>query len=238
MNRIFVPTQATFLACLTLSTFLTFSVLFAGPAFGQAGAAVPAPASAPAAEPVDGTAGGLVLEAERARIQAERASVEDIFTQAQAACYRKFAVADCQSDARLVRREALADLRRQEVSVNAMLARRQGAEALSRIDKKSSAQAGPQGASERAIAVEKQEARQASADEKALTRAAAERDAGARTSDATQRVDKQAQAVADRSAKAAAAAVKQQKYELKQKQAQEREVQRRKRLATNPGAPA
>jgi colicin import membrane protein len=228
MNRIFALALT---AYLTRLTFLTLAMLVTLPAFGQANAP-------PVAVAADGVAGGLSREAERARIQAERASVEDVFTQAQAACYRKFAVADCQSGARLVRREALADLRRQEASLNAAQARREGAEQLSRIDKKSSDQAGPDSASERANAAQKQEARQASADEKASARAAAEREASSRSGDQPQRVEKQAQAQADRAAKAAAAPVEQQSYDLKQKQAQEKAAQRRKRASGQPESSA
>ena len=230
MNRIFV------LALATSLTFWTFWTLWAVPAFGQADAG---PAVAPG-----GLAGGLSPEAERARIQMQRSSVEGVFTQAQAACYRKFAVNDCQSDARLIRREALADLRRQEASLNAALARQKGAAQLSRIDSRSSTEAELESASRRAQALEKQQARQAGADEKASSREAAALKADSLAADASQRDDgknqatdsqaKDSQTESDRAAKAQAAALEQQKYELKQKQAREKEVQRQKRLSGQP----
>ena len=213
-----------------------FWTLVAVPAFGQAEAG-PAVAAG-------GVAGGLSPQAERARIQAERASVEDIFTQAQAACYRKFAVADCQSDARLIRREALADLRRQEALLNAALARQKGAEQLSRIDSKASTQAESESASRRAQALEKQQARQASADEKASSRAAAAQEADSPATDGSLRDEKKGQSKdnqsknsqteSGRAAKARAAALEQQKYERKQKQGREKEAQRQRRLSGQP----
>lgn len=234
MNRIFAR-AATFL------TFLTFWTLLAVPAFGQSDAG-PAVAAG-------GVAGGLSPQAERARIQAERASVEVIFLQAQAACYRKFAVADCQSDARLIRREALADLRRQEASLNAALARQKGAGQLSRIDSRSSTEAELESASRRAQALEKHQARQASADEKASSRAAAAQEADSPATDGSLRDEKKgqtkdnqskdnqtknSQTESDRAAKARAAALEQQKYELKQKQGREKEAQRQRRLSGQP----
>jgi hypothetical protein len=66
--------------------------------------------------------------AERARISAERSRVEAGFEQAQKACYAKFAVSDCIAAARSKRRDALADLRRQEVTLNDAERRRRAEE--------------------------------------------------------------------------------------------------------------
>lgn len=208
-----------------------FWTLLAVPAFAQA--------DAQRAVAPGGAVAGLSPQAERARIQAKRASVEDIFTQAQAACYRKFAVADCQSDARLIRREALADLRRQEALLNAALARQKGAEQLSRIDSRSSTEAELESASRRAQALEKHQARQADADEKASSRAAAAREADSLATDGSLRDEKKgqtkdSQTESGRAAKARTAALEQQKYELKQKQGREKEAQRQRRLSGQP----
>lgn len=74
--------------------------------------------------------------AERQRITAERARVEAEFDQAHKACYQKFAVNDCISDARARRREQMADLRRQELVLNDAERRRRSAERLDEIEKK------------------------------------------------------------------------------------------------------
>jgi colicin import membrane protein len=208
---------------LLLSACLT---LLAVPALGQAEAGL---AVAPG-----GLVVGLSPEAERARIKEERAMVEDVFTQAQVACYRKFAVTDCQGEARLIRREALADLRRQEASLNAALARQKGAEQLSRIDSRSSNEAELENAGRRAQALEKQQARQLGVDEKASARAAALLEINPLTADGSLRDEKKSQSQADRAAKAQAAALEQEKYELKQKQAREKAVQRQKRRSGQP----
>jgi colicin import membrane protein len=182
--------------------------------------------------------GGLSPEAERSRIQAERALLEQRFAQVQAACYQKFAVEICLSDARGVRREALADLRRQDVALNAAQARLKGAEQLSRVDTKTSSQADLDSAVQRAVALEKQQVRQAGADEKVANRAAAGQGASPKASDGgPTRAEKKAQSQGDPAAKARAAALKQKSYDEKQKQAQQKAAQRRKRLATGPAAP-
>ena len=197
--------------------------------------------------------GGLSPQAERSRIQAERARLDALFVRAQAACYQKFAVENCQSEARVTRREALADLRRQEVSLNAAQARLAGAQQLSRIDSKTSTQAERDSAAQRIAAEEKQQARLAGADVKAASRAAAGQGltpgassgvgSGSSSDLATPpggptRAEKKAQSQGDPAAKARAAALNQKRYDEKQKQAQLKAAQRRKRVATGPAAPA
>jgi hypothetical protein len=74
---------------------------------------------------------------QRARIAFDRAEVEANFKTQEKACYSKFAVNDCLSAARAVRREALADLRRQEVSLNDADRKRKGAERQREIEERS-----------------------------------------------------------------------------------------------------
>jgi colicin import membrane protein len=77
---------------------------------------------------------------ERARIQAERVLAQSRFDDAAAECYQRFAVNDCLRDARDARRDVLADLRRQDLSLNSEEARRKAADRLTRLEKKSSVQ--------------------------------------------------------------------------------------------------
>lgn len=76
--------------------------------------------------------------AERARISAERGRVEADFGQAQQACYARFAVSDCIAAARSRRRDALADLRRQEVTLNDAERRRRAEERLRDLESRQS----------------------------------------------------------------------------------------------------
>ena len=82
----------------------------------------------------------LDSEGERRRIQAERAREEAQFEKDQAACYARFAVTDCIGQARLRRRAALDQLRRQEIVLNDAERKRKALEQLQRIEEKSSAQ--------------------------------------------------------------------------------------------------
>ncbi len=121
---------------LAILLMLSAKLLFAQqPAPSQTPAPVPAPT--PQAKAKDsGLLAGLEVSAERSRIAAERQAVEARFKQDEAACYKKFAVNDCVDALRAVRREKLADLRRQEISLNDAERKRKGAEQLRRMEDK------------------------------------------------------------------------------------------------------
>ena len=74
--------------------------------------------------------------AEHARIAAERAQVYARVTQAEVACYQRFAVNDCLARVRGERREVLSDLRRQEVALNDAARKRRASQQLLRIDER------------------------------------------------------------------------------------------------------
>ena len=219
-----------------MTRFLPFMLLLASANLQVHGQTVTPPAALSEAMPSEptqpgGVAAELSPDAERRRIQGERDRVEGRFATDQAACYLKFAVNDCSAAARVVRREALADLRRQEVSLNAAEAKRRGAEQLSRIEEKSSPQTEFDAANRRATALLAQQARLADADEKAAARSAAGLTTDARVGEDKDRADRLAKAQAERTANAAAAKLAQKKYDDRQKEAQTRAEQRRKRQA-------
>ena len=68
------------------------------------------------------------------RIRQARAGEQVKVAALEAACYQRFAVNDCLIKVRAQRREVLADLRRQEISLNDALRKRRGAEQLLRSD--------------------------------------------------------------------------------------------------------
>lgn len=78
----------------------------------------------------------LQVEAQRARIQIERKKALSIYEGYEARCYQRFAVNDCLRVARNERRDLLADLRRQELSLNSVGARRKGANTIRRLEEK------------------------------------------------------------------------------------------------------
>ena len=110
--------------------------------------------------------------AERQRIQVERDQAQAHFANDEVACYQKFAVNDCLGKARMIRREALADLRRQEVLLNATEAKQKAAAQIARIEEKSSLKAQNDEAARRLASEQSQAERQRVFDEKAAESAA------------------------------------------------------------------
>ena len=78
--------------------------------------------------------------AARERISAERSQVEAAFRLQERGCYGKFAVNDCLKAARAQRREALADLKRQDTSLNDADRKRKGAERQRSLEEKAAAE--------------------------------------------------------------------------------------------------
>jgi hypothetical protein len=75
----------------------------------------------------------LKVDAERLRIERQRSSYEAIFLQAEQACYARFAVSDCLRRARMERRTAFSELRRQELVLNDLDRQSKAMTELSRI---------------------------------------------------------------------------------------------------------
>jgi hypothetical protein len=69
-------------------------------------------------------------EAQRARIEQERGRAQAHFDEAAVLCYQRFAVNDCLREARKVRRDLLADLRKQSLTVRDAQARQRATERL------------------------------------------------------------------------------------------------------------
>lgn len=195
-------------------------------------AAVAAHAQA-AAEPE-----GLQPEKERARIAAERGQIEKRFAGEEEQCYRKFAVNDCIQESRKRRREELADLRRQELSLNDAQRKRRAAEQIQRADEKQSAERQQDAAEQRRKAIESQQSRVRSArrDEEKHQRM---EDNEAASRERQQRLAEQREAEAAQRAKLAAEAPSnRERYERKLKDAAEYKAKRDKRNAERTKPPA
>ena len=77
--------------------------------------------------------------AEHARIRKEREEAQAGFKAQDIQCYQLFAVSDCLGEVRARRRVMLAELRRQEISLNDAQRKRRAAEQLLRADGKAAA---------------------------------------------------------------------------------------------------
>lgn len=164
-------------------------------------------------------------DAERARIGAERAKLEAGFLAEDAECYKKFAVNSCLGKVNERRREAMGDLRRQEILLNDEERRIRGAEQIRKTEEKQSPEKLQEAADQRAKAVKDYESRLEREKKKAEERAAAK--AGEQSnSDATAARLKGSQDKSQaRSQRQATAAEESKKLSERQKEAQQRRAQ-------------
>jgi len=177
-------------------------------------AQVPAPAA---------RVGGI--DAERERIGAERAKLEAGFLVEDAACYKKFAVNNCLSDVNTRRREAMADLRRQEILLNDEERRIKGAEQIRKTEEKSSPEKQQEAADRRAKALEDYQSRLAREKEKQQDRAAAQAGEKASSEASAGKLGSQQGKAQARAGRQAAAAEEAQKFNERQKEAKARRAQ-------------
>jgi colicin import membrane protein len=179
------------------------------------------------------------VKAERARIAAERKQAEDAYAAQETTCYARFAVTDCLKAAKAQRRVLLADLRRQEISLNDAQRKRQAAEHLRELEERASPQSQQEAADKRAKALADQHQREAGAAEKASERArtaaSAPGNAGAREA---QEQHKRVEAGSARTRKDQEAAENVKRYEQRQQEAKEHKEDLAKRAAERNKPPA
>jgi colicin import membrane protein len=172
------------------------------------------------------------VTAQRARIAAERRQAEETFRGQEKSCHTKFAVNDCLNAAKAQRRALLADLRRQEISLNDAQRKRKAAEHLRSIEERTSADKQGSQAQERAKGVDEHREREATAARKAADRASADLSRPPRAAAQQEEVArKQAEASADQTRRAEEAARNVKKRNERMAQAQERKASREKTLA-------
>lgn len=185
---------------------------------GLAGAQTGAQMTAPAAPP-------RTIDAERARISAERARLEAGFLAEDAACYKRFAVNSCLEEVNTRRREAMADLRRQEISLNDEERKIRGAEQLRKTEEKSSPEKQQEAADRRAKALEDHQSRLDREKKKRDERATAQSNEKANSEASAGRLKGNQDKAQARTDKQAAAAKEAKKFNDRQKEAQERRAQ-------------
>ncbi len=161
----------------------------------------------------------------RAKISAERVKLEAGFLAEDAACYKKFFVNSCLAGVNSRRREAMADLRRQEILLNDEERKIRGADQIRKTEEKSSLENQQQEADRRAKALQdyqsKMDEEQKKRDEGATARSREKSSSNANT----ERLKGQQEKIRAQTAKQAAAAEEARKFNERQSQAQERRVQ-------------
>lgn len=178
------------------------------------------------------------LQQERERIAEQRKAVESRHAQEQSQCYQRFAVNDCLQDSRARRREELADLRRQEISLNDAERKRKGAEQTQKVEQKASLQKQEQAQRQREKAVGGQERRQQDADSQAARRQQQQDDAPANAARRASREQQRSQEEAARNAKAAQAEANAQGHARRLQEAEEYRAKRAAARAKKTKPPA
>ena len=163
-------------------------------------------------------------DAERVRISAERSRLEATFALEDTACYKRFLVNNCLDEVKVRRRDAMADLRRQEIVLNDEARKAKAAEQLQKTEVKSSPEKLQQEADKRAQAVKDFDDRMARDKQKIADREALQAGEKAKSDAAAGRMKGSQDKEAGRTAKQAQAADEIRKYNERQAQAKERQV--------------
>ena len=163
-------------------------------------------------------------DAERLRIGTERAKLEAGFTREDTACYKKFLVNNCLDEVKIRRREALADLRRQEISLDDQERKIKGAEQIRKTEEKASPEKQQQEADRRAEALKEYEDRLEREKQKNAGRATAQSNEKANVDAAAGRTKSNQDKASARTSKQAATAEEVKKYNERLEKAKERQA--------------
>ncbi len=178
------------------------------------------------------------IDSERAKIMTERSRLEADFFAEDRACYQRFAVNACLAKVNTRRRQAMADLRRQEVLLNDEERKVSGIEQQRRTEEKSSPEKLEEGSQQRAKAAQDYQSRlsreKIKQQERAATPAA---EAAAHKANAEKQMNQQKDN-AMRADKQAAAAAEQAQYDARQKDAEARRAQYESDMRSRPKSSA
>ncbi|MES2191696.1 MAG: hypothetical protein V4454_16370 [Pseudomonadota bacterium] len=183
-------------------------------------------------------ASASMAEVERARINSERARLEAGFSAEEAACYKKFLVNNCLDGIKPRRREAMADLRRQEVSLDEQDRKARAAEQIRKTEEKSSAEKQQEAADRRASALKDFDERMARDQQKNADREIVKSNVKSNADSAASRLTSNQQKASGRSIKQAESAEEVRKFNERQEKAKERQArhERDEKARTSPPA--
>ncbi len=173
----------------------------------------------PAAQP-------MTPDAERLRINAQRTRLEADFGLESAACHQKFLVNRCLDGIKLRRRETLADLRRQEIALNALDRQAKAAGQIRKTEEKSSPDNQQRDAEKRVAALADFQVRVNREEQKSAARAEAQANGSANSQALAERIKSQQDKAIARNSKQAAAPEELRKFNERQEKAKERQRQR------------
>ena len=173
---------------------------------------------------------------ERARIAAERSQLEAGFAAQEAACYDKFLVNSCVSKVNVLRRDAMAGLKRQEILLNDRDRKLRAAEQLRKIDEKSSAAAQEAAATRRAQSLKDTQDRALRDQQKSVDRVQVDAQAKSNVEAAASKAASRQAEAAARAEKQAGAGDEARKFRERQAQADQRRAENAERTKSKPPA--
>lgn len=176
-------------------------------------------------------------DAERLRISTERSTLEAGFTREDTACYKKFLVNNCLDEVKARRRAALADLRRQEITINDQERKARGAQQIQKTEDKASPEKQKEAFDKRAQAVKDFEDRMARDKQKNADRKKLQANEKANRESSAARAKGAQDQQASRTAKEAGAAEELKKYNEKLEKAKQREARIAKDKASRTREP-
>jgi colicin import membrane protein len=177
-------------------------------------------------------------DAERSRINLERARLEKGFAAEDVMCYRKFMVNNCLDEVKVRRREALADLRRQEIALEEQDRRAKAAAQISKTEQKLSAEKQQEAAVKRAAALKDFNARLEREDQKNAGRATTQSNEKSNSDATASRIKENREKADGRATRQAANADEARKYNERVEKARERQARHDREQAsrTQPSA--
>lgn len=171
-----------------------------------------------------GGATQMSSEAERARIGTERTRLEAGFTAEDTACYKKFMVNNCLDEVKVRRREAMADLRRQENSLNEQERKARGADQIQKTEDKASPEKQQEAADRRAAALKDFDDRMEREKQKNAGRVTTQSNEKANSDATAGRIKGSQDKASGRVSKQAATAEEVKKFNERQEKAKERQA--------------
>ena len=178
------------------------------------------------------------IDSERAKITTERSRLEADFLTEDRACYQRFAVNACLGKVNTRRRQAMADLRRQEILLNDEERKTSGLQQLRRTEEKSSPEKREEASQQRAKAVEDYQSRLSREKSKEQERAAAPASEAAAHKANAEKQSNQQREKAMRADRQAAAAAERAQYDARQKEAEARRAQHESDMQSRPKSTA
>ena len=177
-------------------------------------------------------------DAERMRISAERTRLEAAFALEETACYKRFWVNNCLDELKVRSRDALADLRRQEIVLNDDARKAKATEQLQKTEDRSSPENLQQEADKRAQTVKDLEARIERDRQKNIEREALQAGEKAKLDAAAGRLKTSQDKAGERAARQTLEAEERKKYNQRLERARERQARYARDKASQTKAPA